>query len=620
MVAAHICYLLAGNTVEAPSPTSKIALLGADHRAPEEARFYVSPSAVQRTEIYEWVHKKVNPAATNLIPFQGYKLIYAMILADHGKLETAFKYVNSMLTVIRSIMATMKPGASMYLEGMQNQLVVLDDRLRQHLGQDRADSVAAAASAKQGKWGLGSALSIMGKIVNRVVEGNDAPQQASGPPSTNGSLFQGAPRSTNNNTNPIPEYPSAAAIGYPTQPAVAAAPGSGRGGGGAPFGSRPSPYGTSGSGHAQPMAPTTASYQAPTSTPGSAPHSRSGRSSAPPYQPAPDYPAPLSGNGGNAFGAPPAQQYHQQQQQYQQHEPPSFPSAPAPPAPPAPALAPLAPTPPAAFMKPSLDLTGDAGKTGFGNDGQLSPSRRVSESVAQPKSPRALGDGPGSDKGSSSPKIKDTKKTGRSKTPPPSRTSSSGWLTGLSTFIAAKMNPEAKVAKLGEQMEAYFDEEKKRWVFPGESQTEEAARPSAPPTGPLPGSTPGSSSGGPPGGVAGGAGGPPGVHSAPGSMAGGGSTADDPLAALMAPPPSRAHATLMHKDPLSAMMAPPPNRAAFGQQRASTMPAKRPPPRPQFAVFKPAPSSNASASSAPSDLQGPPSSSSGDAPAPLPSQ
>lgn len=583
VVAAHVCYLLAGLSVEAPSPSSKMALLGADHRTPEEARYYVSPAAVQRTEIYEYVQRKVNPSATNMIPFQGYKLIYAMTLADHGKLETSFKYVNAMLSMIRAITATMKPGTSMYLEGMQNQLVVLDDRLRQHLGAVRADSVAAAASAKQGKWGLGSALSIMGKIVTRVVEGNDAPPQAGGPPSSSGSLFQGIPKPTANAPVAVPEYPSGTAVGLP-------APGS--------TGSNSS-RGFPQAQQAPPMY-TPSAPQPPTPAPAyqSMPRPPSAKNL---HQAQLDQSAPLSGNGygaptplsGNGYGAPPAGSVngYGATPQGAGHDygaprsgsgvngfnaPPPM-AAPAPPA--------SAPPAPAPFMKPTLDLSGDAGKSNLDKK-PLSPSRRASEHIA-PKSPRASGNGPGSDKGSASPKFKDTsKKGGRSKTPPPSR-SSSGWLTGLSTFIAAKMNPEAKVAKLGEQMEAYFDEEKKRWVFPGETQTEEAKIPSAPPIGPLPGSGPASSSGGgPPSTGAPG----PGAHSAPGSMAGG----DDPLAALMAPPASRAHASLMKKDPLSAMMAPP-SRPAYGQ-RSSTMPAKRPP-RPQFAVFKPAPGSASSTAS-----------------------
>ncbi|KAG7396032.1 Protein transport protein Sec16B [Phytophthora boehmeriae] len=395
VAAAHVCYLLAGIQVEAPMPSSKIALLGGDHRTPKEARFYVSPAAVQRTEVYEWAQKHSRGASGNLmIPFQGYKLIYAMLLADHGKLETAFKYVTSMLAVIKAVTATMKPGTSMYLEGMKNQLTVLDDRLRQHLGQDRVASVAASTSRgggrKQGgKWGLGNALSIMGKIVNRVVEGNDsnaaAPSESSA--TTSGGLYasEAAPP----------------AASYPNAPSVTA----------------PSP------------------------------------------SPTPSY------------------LQHQVQQ-----------------------------------------------------------------------------------------------------TPPPSS-------HGPSSHGPSPMNPEAKVAKLGEQMDAYFDEETKRWVFPGEAASEEPTMPTAPPKGPLPGSAPGSmATGAPPIGT---------TNSAPGSISSGAPSSNDPLAALMAPPPSH---MLMKKDPLAAMMAPPARAMGYGPQRSGSA-GPRKPPRPQFAVFKP------SAASAPDQTE-----------------
>merc|ERR1711871_79283 len=49
-------------------------------------------------------------------------------------------------------------------------------------------------------------------------------------------------------------------------------------------------------------------------------------------------------------------------------------------------------------------------------------------------------------------------------------------------WIAEKVNPDAKVAKMGEQMDAYFDKEKNRWVFPGEDAQEDDGPPAAPPT------------------------------------------------------------------------------------------------------------------------------------------
>ncbi|DAZ98277.1 TPA: hypothetical protein N0F65_008962 [Lagenidium giganteum] len=382
VVAAHVCYLLAGNTVEAPSPNSKIALLGADHRTPKEARFYVSADAVQRTEMYEWIQKQANANSANMIPFQGYKLIHAMVLADHGKLETAFKYVDSMLTTIKAVTATMKPGASMYLEGMQNQLTVLDDRLRQHLGQVRVDSVSSS-NGKQGKWGLGSALSIMGKIVNRVVEGNDAPAPGGG--SSSAASFDGQ----HGPPGGMPSYP----------------------GTGAPA---PTPFPGTGASAPTPFPSTRGSFSTPAPAPGNAPPA--GGYGLPPV-PRPQQP-------GMGFGAPP----------------------------PAPSMAPSAPGPsPPKFQKPTLDLSGDAGKH------DMTPVRRTSESKS--RSPTAAGNdnkdsltsGPSSDKGSASPKFKDTKKGGRSKTPPPSNSkaapsssSGSSWFSGLSSFIATKMNPEAK--------------------------------------------------------------------------------------------------------------------------------------------------------------------------------
>ncbi|EEY61619.1 COPII coat assembly protein SEC16, putative [Phytophthora infestans T30-4] len=618
VAAAHVCYLLAGIQVEAPMPTSKMALLGGDHRTPTEARFYVSPGAVQRTEVYEWAQKQAKGASANLmIPFQGYKLIYAMLLADHGKMETAFKYVTSMLTVIKAVTATMKPGTSMYLEGMQNQLTVLDDRLRQHLGQDRVASVAASTSSgsrKQGKWGLGSALSIMGKIVNRVVEGNDSSTAAStGPSASPGGLYanEANPPAANYPSTPsVPASTSSPAPSYPQQTppphAHMTPPPSSHG-----------PVPTTSYNHATPPVsqgsgpgssngfnrPSVASPAGPyarqassSSIPPSGPFSGNGRPGLQHQSP-----GPFSGNGrlgpqkhgsvplmrkqhsmeppgsnhsthssssfhempsamNNTPQYPPQQMHQQppssqtsQHSQYSQHSQGT-------------------PTARPAFQKPApLELPGDISSL---SQPKTLASGLVSEMAASlPPTDAAAMSGPSSDKGKASPKLK-AKKSGRSKTPPPSGSSKgSGWLSGLSSFIATKMNPEAKVAKLGEQMEAYFDEDAKRWIFPGEAAAEEPTMPSAPPTGPTPASAPGSSVGVP----------PVGSNSAPGSISSGPAPSNDPLAALMAPPPSH---MLMKKDPLAAMMAPPSRPGVYGARRGGST-AQHKPPRPQFAVFKP---------------------------------
>ncbi|CAI5730882.1 unnamed protein product [Hyaloperonospora brassicae] len=614
VAAAHICYLLASIPLGAPTPSSKMALLGGDHRSPAEARFYVSPGTLQCTEIYEWAQKQAKGASANvMVPFQGYKIIYAMLLADHGKLDTAFKYVTSMLTVIKGMTATMKPGTSVYLEGMKNQLIVLDDRLRQHLGQGRVASVAASISrsggSKQaGKWGLGSALSMMGKIVNRVVEGpeSDIAPAAVASASTSGGVF------VNGASSPVASYPSVPSVNdvssSPTSlhPQPSAQPNRPQGsyGSAAPAGM----YGHATPPVSQNSAPGssngyTRAYAAPCSA---EPSSRSGV-------------APLSGNGNFAStsGLPIGNEQQQRSasgslsktENYGNSGPLSNKGQ----GPPTHGMAPLV------YSQHSREPSGDvhstrssdnldranpacpplrqqppfAQKSQQGSPAHLAlqnpsalntsddtcPSSQPKTFAADLTAPVPFTDaatmnGPASDKGKADPMSDATKKPGRFKTPPHSNSGKgSGWLSGLSSFIATKINPEAKVAKLGEQMEAYFDEDAKRWVFPGETAPEEAAMPSAPPTAPRLGSAPGSSAAGLP---------PTGTASAPGSISSG-PAPNDPLAALMAPPPAR---VLMKKDPLAAMMAPPARPGIYGMHRSASM-TQRKPARPQFAVFKP---------------------------------
>ncbi|GMF38180.1 unnamed protein product [Phytophthora fragariaefolia] len=640
VAAAHICYLLAGIQVEAPMPSSKMALLGGDHRNPKEARFYVSPGAVQRTEIYEWAHKHSKGASANLmIPFQGYKLIYAMLLADHGKLDTAFKYVTSMLAVIKAMTATMKPGTSMYLEGMKNQLTVLDDRLRQHLGQDRVASVAASTSRgggrKQGgKWGLGSALSIMGKIVNRVVEGNDSAAAAPAGPSatTPGGLYasEATPPAASYPSNPSVTAPtSSPAPSYPQQHVQQTPPTSSHGpspvplssyGHATPPASQGSAPGSSNGYNRAPAAPPAGPYSRPTANavPPSGPFSGNGRlgpqqqQTSGPFsgngKPAPSGPysnsgPPSRGHGtvplmrsqhsmeppgsnhsthsnSSFHGMPPTPMNPPQHPPQQQQQPPLSQSS---------QHSQDTPTARPAFQKPApIDVSHD---DSLSQPKTLAAGLAAEVAASLPPTDAAALSGPSSDKGKASPKFKGVKKPARSKTPPPSGSSKgSGWLSGISSFIATKMNPEAKVAKLGEQMEAYYDEKTKRWVFPGETASEEPTMPSAPPTGPMPGSAPGSSATGAP---------PPGANSAPGSMSSGPAPSDDPLAALMAPPPSH---MLMKKDPLAAMMAPPARSGMYGARRGGST-AQRKPPRPQFAVFKPSAAPAAAASDEQSEAE-----------------
>jgi len=111
------------------------------------------------------------------------------------------------------------------------------------------------------------------------------------------------------------------------------------------------------------------------------------------------------------------------------------------------------------------------------------------------------------------------------------------------------LNPDATQADLGEGMQAYYDEDKKVWVFPGEDPADVAKPIGPPPTTPM---------------------------------------AD--LSAAPAPPPAPAS-----NDPLAAMMAPPQRapRSRVKKASPSSMPAllgtPMGAPSPKFAVFAPKP-------------------------------
>ncbi|XP_039063477.1 protein transport protein SEC16B homolog [Hibiscus syriacus] len=80
--AAHICYLVAEASFEPYSDGARLCLIGAAHwNCP---RIYVSPEAIQRTELYEY-SKVLGNSQFLRLPFQPYKLIYAYMRLKLGK-------------------------------------------------------------------------------------------------------------------------------------------------------------------------------------------------------------------------------------------------------------------------------------------------------------------------------------------------------------------------------------------------------------------------------------------------------------------------------------------------------------------------------------------------------
>ncbi|GMI73565.1 hypothetical protein like AT5G47490 [Hibiscus trionum] len=120
--AAHICYLVADANFEPYSDGARLCLIGADHwNCP---RTYVSPEAIQRTELYEYSKVLGNPQFL-LLPFQPYKLIYAYMLAEVGKMADSLKYCQAILKSLRT-------GRTPEVETWKQLVSSLEERLRIH--------------------------------------------------------------------------------------------------------------------------------------------------------------------------------------------------------------------------------------------------------------------------------------------------------------------------------------------------------------------------------------------------------------------------------------------------------------------------------------------------------
>ncbi|GMJ01585.1 hypothetical protein like AT5G47490 [Hibiscus trionum] len=121
-VAAHICYLVAEANFDPYSDGARLCLIGADHwNCP---RTYVSPEAIQRTELYEY-SKVLGNSQFLLLPFQPYKLIYAYMLAEVGKMADSLKYCQAILKSLRT-------GRTPEVETWKQLVSSLEERLRIH--------------------------------------------------------------------------------------------------------------------------------------------------------------------------------------------------------------------------------------------------------------------------------------------------------------------------------------------------------------------------------------------------------------------------------------------------------------------------------------------------------
>ncbi|KAL2321568.1 hypothetical protein Fmac_025947 [Flemingia macrophylla] len=152
IIAAHICYLVAEANFESYSDSSRICLIGADHL--KFPRTYASPEAIQRTEFYEY-SKVLGNSQFILLPFQPYKLIYAYMLAEVGKVSDSLKYCQA---VLRSL----KTGRTLEVEKWKQLVLSLEERIRTH---QQGGYPANLAPAKL----VGKLLNFFDSTAHRVV-------------------------------------------------------------------------------------------------------------------------------------------------------------------------------------------------------------------------------------------------------------------------------------------------------------------------------------------------------------------------------------------------------------------------------------------------------------------
>ncbi|CAJ1928454.1 unnamed protein product [Sphenostylis stenocarpa] len=158
ITAAHICYLVAEANFESYSDSARLCLIGADHW--KSPRTYASPEAIQRTELYEY-SKVLGNSQFTLHSFQPYKLIYAYMLAEVGKVSDSLKYCQALLK-------SLKTGRAPEVETWKQLAVSLEERIRTHQQGGYAANMAPAKF-------VGKLLNFFDSTAHRVVGGLPPP-------------------------------------------------------------------------------------------------------------------------------------------------------------------------------------------------------------------------------------------------------------------------------------------------------------------------------------------------------------------------------------------------------------------------------------------------------------
>ncbi|GAV88199.1 Sec16_C domain-containing protein/Sec16 domain-containing protein [Cephalotus follicularis] len=176
IIAAHICYLVAEANFESYSDRARLCLIGSDHW--KFPRTYASPEAIQRTEFYEY-SKVLGNSQFILLPFQPYKLMYAHMLAEVGKVSDSLKYCQALLK-------SLKTGRAPEVETLKQLVSSLEERIRTH---QQGGYAANLVPAKL----VGKLLNFFDSTAHRVVGGLPPPVPSSSHGNVQGNIHYQQP-------------------------------------------------------------------------------------------------------------------------------------------------------------------------------------------------------------------------------------------------------------------------------------------------------------------------------------------------------------------------------------------------------------------------------------------
>ena len=493
--AAHCCYMVCGCPVASVlHPDSRISVVGCDHLVPLDAALMTDEgiAAFSRSEAYEWAKRRGNPEAT-IKSIQGFKLAYAMILADLGYGDAAEAYVRSIrqCTGLLSLETTdfdrNKKAATVWtlaepddLDGFLNEF---EDRLnfrknpRTIVGSlDRTETTKEPTSAppmisitanntdcdvsflsaksnlfdRSDPEPIKSATAKRAALPETKTSGSKPTSRqrraASKPESEAAQPKQPPPRASTTSVPPVPSLPSVQTRLIPT--IADASPK-----GGAPLSVSPGVRGLPG------IRPSVGDQNGSKFPPSAA------ASGMPPTTPLPSSLIPSIADGPPEGGAPLS-------------APPVVRGLPG--------IRPSVgdqngskvPPPAASGMPPTMPLSSP-----------VTPLAKEERDSFVPPLPaeRALESQPGEkqkkpDKAphSAPAELQRTKKT-PAKTPTSAQKRAWG-MGGFRDRMTKWLNPDATTADMGDGMQAYYDEDKKVWVFPGEDPAEVAKPVGPPPT------------------------------------------------------------------------------------------------------------------------------------------